>query len=473
MGMDERVTVELPRQVFNEKFYPLLREEKRRYLVLYGGAGSGKSMFAAQRFLYRLMALPLCNLLVVRAVAATHRDSTYALFRQVMERWDVSRLFTCRETDLRIVCKNGNAAVFKGLKDREKLKSITFPKGELTDIWVEEASEIGEADFNQLDVRLRGRGAHKQMVLTFNPVSVQHWLKRRFFDREDPRALVVKSTYRDNRFVDEAYRRTLESYRDTDPYYYSVYCLGEWGVLGQTIFDGKALTTRLGELGPPEREGEFLWQEGSPGPARLAEMPGGPVKIYREPQPGRAYIIGGDTAGEGSDFNVGQVIDQETGEQVCTLRGRMDEDLFARQLYCLGLYYNTALIAVERNFSSYPIRELERLGYPNQYVAWGEDGLTGQPRQSYGFRTTSATRPLVIAGLVEGVRGDPKLLRDRETIGEMLSFVRNSRGRAEAQQGAHDDCVMALGIAWYVRGQWEAAQERAGEFPALSIPRGR
>src|SRR5699024_11467616 len=65
----------------------------------------------------------------------------------------------------------------------EKLKSITFPKGELTDIWIEEASEILEEDFNQLDVRLRGKGAHKQMVLTFNPVSVLHWLKLRFFDK--------------------------------------------------------------------------------------------------------------------------------------------------------------------------------------------------------------------------------------------------------------------------------------------------
>ena len=77
-----------------------------------------------------------------------------------------------------ITCANGNSVIFKGLDDTEKLKSITFPKGELTDIWVEEASEVREEDFNQLDVRLRGKGTHKQMVLTFNPVSVLHWLKR-------------------------------------------------------------------------------------------------------------------------------------------------------------------------------------------------------------------------------------------------------------------------------------------------------
>ena len=473
--MAEHVAIHLPQEVFTPKFYPLLREEDHRYLVLYGGAGSGKSVFAAQRFLYRLLSRPLCNLLVVRAVAATHRDSTYALFRQIMAQWGVSQLFTCRETDLRVTCKNGNMAVFKGLDDREKLKSITFPKGELTDIWVEEASQISQADFNQLDVRLRGRTAPKQMVLTFNPISAQHWLKSRFFDQPDPRALVVKSTYRDNPFLDEAYRQTLESYRDTDPYYYAVYCLGEWGVLGQSIFDGKRLTQRLGELPGPVKQGEFTWQEppGRPGciareTIRFLESPQGLAKIYREPCPGRSYVVGGDTAGEGSDFNVAQVLDRETGEQVCTLRGPMDEDLFARQLYCLGLYYNTALLAVEINFSTYPVRELERLGYPRQYRRMREDGLTGRPRQSWGFRTTSATRPLLIAGLVELARDCPQRLNDRETIQEMLRFVRSGRGRPQAQQGAHDDCVMALGIAWYAKDQEPLFPE---ELPALTVPR--
>ena len=237
--------VTIPKAAFNPLFYPYLQEEEHRYLVLYGGAGSGKSVFAVQQFLYRLLTQPLCNLLVVRAVAATNRDSTYALFRQMIGKWGLSRLFSCRDSDLRITCANGNSVVFKGLDDAEKLKSITFSKGELTEIWVEEASEISEGDFNQLDVRLRGRGTHKQIVLTFNPVSVRHWLKRRFFDRKEPRAVVVKSTYRDNNFLDEDYKHTLESYKDTDPYYYAVYCFGAWGVLGQTIFDAQKVSQQL------------------------------------------------------------------------------------------------------------------------------------------------------------------------------------------------------------------------------------
>lgn len=474
--------VTIPRGAFNPLFRPYLTDNTHRYLILYGGAGSGKSVFAVQRFLYRLLTLPLCNILVVRAVAATNRDSTYALFRQVISKWGLSELFSCKDSDLRISCANGNSVIFKGLDDTEKLKSITFPKGELTDIWIEEASEILEEDFNQLDVRLRGKGAHKQMVLTFNPVSVLHWLKLRFFDRKDPRALVLKSTYKDNQFLDEDYKRTLEGYKDTDPYYYSVYCLGEWGVLGQTIFDAQKVSERLSQLAGPVRRGEFTfatWYSPEANEVliddstiRWVEMDTGPIQIYQEPAPGGAYVIGADTAGEGSDFNVGQVIDHITGQQVCTIRGQMDEDLFAKQLYCLGKHYHTALVSVEANFSSYPIRELERLRYPRQYVRQAEDSFTHRVRQSYGFKTSSVTRPLVIAGLVEVVREHPEWLNDRDTLNEMLTFVRNENGRPEAQEGAHDDCVMSLGIAYYTRGRSAPAQGDGGASPFVSVGRG-
>lgn len=474
--------VTIPREAFNPLFRPYLTDNTHRYLILYGGAGSGKSVFAVQRFLYRLLTLSLCNILVVRAVAATNRDSTYALFRQVISRWGLSELFSCKDSDLRISCANGNSVIFKGLDDTEKLKSITFPKGELTDIWIEEASEILEEDFNQLDVRLRGKGAHKQMVLTFNPVSVLHWLKLRFFDRKDPRALVLKSTYKDNQFLDEDYKRTLEGYKDTDPYYYSVYCLGEWGVLGQTIFDAQKVSERLSQLAGPVRRGEFTfatWYSPEANEVliddstiRWVEMDTGPIQIYQEPAPGGAYVIGADTAGEGSDFNVGQVIDHITGQQVCTIRGQMDEDLFAKQLYCLGKHYHTALVSVEANFSSYPIRELERLRYPRQYVRQAEESFTHRIRQSYGFKTSSVTRPLVIAGLVEVVREHPEWLNDRDTLNEMLTFVRNENGRPEAQEGAHDDCVMGLGIAYYTRGRSAPAQGDGGASPFVSVGRG-
>ena len=461
--------VNIPKKAFNAAYLPLLHDEAHRYLVLYGGAGSGKSVFVAQRLIVRMMSKKLCNILVVRKVGDTNRTSTFALLRQVITRWGLYSLFDV--TDLRIVCKvTGNECIFKGLDDPEKIKSVTFAKGELTDIWIEEASEITEEDFNQLDIRLRGKGIHGQITLSFNPVNILHWLKRRFFDQQDDRAVTLKTTYKDNAHLDDDYRRTLESYKDTDPYYYQVYCLGQWGVIGKTIFDAAKVNKRLSEIGEPVKRGSFVYETYydpvynevriKDDSIRWVEDSSGYISIYHDKTEGVPYVIGGDTAGEGSDYFVGQVLDNMTGRQVCTLRHRMDEDLYAKQMYCLGIYYNTALIAIEANFSSYPIKELERLGYPKQYVRTAEDTYTRKPKESYGFKTTVVTRPVIIAGLVEIVRESVELINDVDTLGEMLTFVRNEKGRAEAEDGAHDDCVMSLAIAYYARGQQSYTKER-------------
>ena len=461
--------VNIPKKAFNAVYLPLLNDEKHRYLVLYGGAGSGKSVFAAQRLIVRMMKKKLCNVLVVRKVGDTNRTSTYALMRQVITRWGLHSLFDV--TNLRIRCKvTGNECIFKGLDDPEKIKSVTFAKGELTDIWVEEASEVEEADFNQLDIRLRGKGIHGQITLTFNPVNILHWLKKRFFDVRDDRAVTLKTTYNDNRFLDEDYKRTLESYKDSDPYYYEVYCLGQWGVLGKTIFDARRVNQRLAEVGEPIKRGSFVYdtyydalhnevriQDDS---IRWVDEENGYISMYQDVADGQPYVLGGDTAGEGSDWFVGQVLDNVTGCQVCTLRHQFDEDVYAKQMYCLGMYYNTALIAIEANYSSYPVNELQRLGYPKQFVRQAEDSYTHRFRESYGFKTTSITRPVIIAGLVEIVRESVELINDADTLGEMLTFVRNEKGRAEAENGAHDDCVMSLAIAYYARPQQDMQPEK-------------
>ena len=189
-------------KVINRAFVPLLKCIKR-YLVLYGGAGSGKSYFIAERYILKIFTSKTCNILVVRNTGKSNRDSTFALFKQVISKWKARDVFRINESDLRIRCVNGNEIIFAGLDDVEKLKSITFSKGELTDIWIEEASEILESDFNQLDVRLRGKGTKKQITISFNPIDVNHWLKRRFIDRIDDNIEVMHSTYKDNEFLDE------------------------------------------------------------------------------------------------------------------------------------------------------------------------------------------------------------------------------------------------------------------------------
>ena len=446
-----RVWYEALKKSSNAAFLPLFFDE-HRYLVLCGGGGSGKSIFAGRKVLERVTTEPGHRWLVCRKVARTLRDSCFAQLRGQIGEHYASAGAKVNISDMRISFSNGSEILFAGLDDVEKLKSIY----DITGIWIEEASEITEEDFAQLDIRLRTVFPYYlQMILSFNPISITHWLKRRFFDTPDERARTHRSTYKDNRFLAPEAVRTLEAFRDTDEYYYTVYCLGEWGVTGKTVFDGKAVTARLGEVPEPVKRG--FWEYGEEGAGltdiHWTESGSGPVTIYREPEPGRPYVIGGDTSGEGSDWFVAQVLDNVTGEQVAVLRHQYDEDTYAKQVFCLGKYYNDALIGIETNFSTYPVKLLAGLGYRNQFVRETEDTFSGKVRQAFGVRTDARTRPVMIGQLVEAMRGGIRTVNDRTTLEEMLTFVRNEKLRPEAEAGAHDDCVMALAIAWYVRPQ--------------------
>ena len=165
------------------------------------------------------------------------------------------------------------------------------------------------------------------------------------------------------------------------------------------------------------------------------------------------YCIGGDTAGDGSDYYTGHVLDARTGVQVAHLKHQFDPDQYTKQMYCLGMYYKQALIGIEANFDSYPIMELQRLGYPNQYVREVQDSYTHKTEKRFGFKTTSLTRPTAISRLIEVVREHPDSINDRETIEELLTITRNEKGRIEAPEGGHDDEMMGLAIAHEVRDQ--------------------
>ncbi len=157
--------------------------------------------------------------------------------------------------------------------------------------------------------------------------------------------------------------------------------------------------------------------------------------------------------GEGSDYFTGHVLDNITGEQVAVLKQEYDEITYTRQMYCLGMYYNTALMGIEANYTTYPIQELERLKYPKQFVREREDTYTKKSVKAYGFKTTTITRPLILAELQTIVKELIELIVDVDTLTEMLVFIKNEKGRPEAQQGYHDDLVMALAIAYYIRTQ--------------------
>lgn len=448
------------RETNNTAFLPLFFDE-HRYLVLKGGGGSGKSIFAGRKVLERVTSEPGHRWLVCRKVARTLRESCFEQLRGQIADFYPNAGARVNKSDMNITFRNGSKIIFAGLDDVEKLKSIY----DITGIWIEEASELEEGDFNQLDIRLRTDFPYYlQMILSFNPISITHWLKKRFFDRPDPRARLHESTYKDNRFLTGEAIRTLEAFRDTDEYYYMVYCLGQWGVTGKTVFNAKAVAERLDRIGPPAAEGFFEYDAAEDGVhignIRWTEEAGGPIKVYRPPVKGRPYVVGGDTAGDGSDWFVGQVLDNRTGEQVAVLHHQFGERMYAEQMYCLGMYYNTALIGVETNYSTYPEMKLEDLGYPNLYVRERLDNYTGKMVPAFGFETTTVTRPVIVDGLKDAAREHLETINDYETLGEMLTFIYDENWKPQAEEGAHDDLVMALAIAHKIRVQQRTSVER-------------
>ena len=232
----------------NVQMNPGFREvdrSKKRYIVMKGSAGSGKSVDTAQNYILRLMADKGRNLVCIRKSDITNRDSTFAeltgaIYRMFGDKAD--KYWQINMSPLKLTCRaNGNQIIFRGMNDdkqREKLKSITFQKGKLTDVWLEEATELTQADLEIIDDRLRGElppGQFYQIRLTFNPVNKNHWIKKVFFDIPDDNVMTHHSTYLGNRFIDEAYRARMERRKIVDPEGYQIYGLGEWGEIGGLI----------------------------------------------------------------------------------------------------------------------------------------------------------------------------------------------------------------------------------------------
>lgn len=226
---------------------------------------------------------------------------------------------------------------------------------------------------------------------------------------------------------------------------------------GQTVFDTEILLNRLENAPKPIKTGYFIYDYDGLKIThiRWVNDKNGYINIYQVPNVPRMtkYCIGGDTAGEGSDCFTGHVLDARTGEQVAVLKQQFDPDQYVKQMYCLGMYYKYALIGIEANFDSFPIMELQRLGYNNQYVRLAQDTYTGKTEKRFGFKTTSLTRPTIISRLIQIVREEVNSINDKDTLEELLIIVRNEKGRIEAPEGGHDDQMMGLAIAHHIREQ--------------------
>lgn len=217
-------------------YHPYVRDYNTRFNVYYGGAGSGKSYFVVQKLILKILQYKR-KVLVVRKVQATIKDSIWALFLRLLYKMP-QVIKSINKSDFTIELINGSVIIFKGMDDAEKVKSIEG----ITDIVVEEASELTEDDFDQLNLRLRAKCGMLQIHLMFNPISKANWVYKRFFANETPPdTVIVHTTYKDNPHLPEEYIASLLRLERTNPAYFKIYVLGAFATLDKLVFPVKTV----------------------------------------------------------------------------------------------------------------------------------------------------------------------------------------------------------------------------------------
>lgn len=257
---------------------------------------------------------------------------------------------------------------------------------------------------------------------------------------------------------------------------------------GRPVFDVEAVVRRKMALerqykvSPPKR-GHFSFEWNDPDTQdrikddtiKFVENPNGPITIYEDRQPGYPYVIGGDTKGEGKDFYAGTVINNATGKRCATIRMQVTNSKpYTHQMYCIGMYYHTALIGIEMNFNTGPIEELERLQYPLQYTRQHYDSYAKKYQKKYGWKTDGNTRPLIIDKEIDLIENNIDLFTDITFLDECLTFVYDKDNRPDAESGKHDDVLFADMIANEIRTQQSMSLTGTKPFlPGDAVPQKR
>lgn len=473
--------IQIDEDVFNEVYLPYLYLIFR-IMIFYGGSSSGKSFFISQMLALQLTMFEGRNLIALRHQDKDCKESCFPQIVKALEQLKLIDFWIVKEhPSPRLINRiNGNEIAFTGLDDVENIKSITFKKGNVTDFWVEEANEIESVkDIRELNRRLRGLGPAKRIIISFNPILRTHWL----FDYVNKEIktknhMMLKTTFRDNRFLTDEDRSELEALQYVSPYEWQVYGLGEWGTTGQSVFNANAIHSRLLELRSKHEieqptHIEFAFKRDDNGlPNKDSFVPfineDGEITIFKEPEPNIPYVMAIDTAEGGNDFYTTQVLNNITGEQVAVYHSQQNEEHTVLQAYALAQYYNNALVCPEANVGSYTIKTFVALGYPYMYQrVTGVENIHQNNELKLGFRTTVGNRKQILTELQTWANANMNLINDPLTLNEMLTFTRQAKKLQgifwSAENGAHDDLVMALAIAL------QAREQQVGELQAPKI----
>lgn len=220
-----QINLNLKKSLFVPKHFPYLLDYSHRWEFHCGSAGSGKSYIIGQKIIVRC-----CNekirVLVCRRYATTLRNSCFALFKEILAKWQITQYVNIRETDMTITFPNGSQIIMVGLDTEEKLLSLN----DISTIWIEEAYEVEKHKVEQLNLRMRGAADNQQLLLSWNPISKQSWLYNFTVEEPPESSVFIHSTYKDNPFLNAEYIATLEEMETRNPAKYRVYGRGEWGV---------------------------------------------------------------------------------------------------------------------------------------------------------------------------------------------------------------------------------------------------
>lgn len=230
-----RMILNLKKSLFNEVYYPHLLDYKHRYEVYYGGAGSGKSVFICQKLLVKACRSKR-KVLIIRKYGTTLKDSVFQLVVDMLKKWHIYDLCKVNLSTYTITLPNDSVILFKGMDDSEKIKSIT----DITDIWCEEATELAEDEYTQLDLRLRALAGDLQLIVSFNPISKVNWVYKKWFAESaiiNQDTMILKTTYKDNRFLPDAYIAALEEKIHSNYNYYRIYALGDFVTLDKLVYN--------------------------------------------------------------------------------------------------------------------------------------------------------------------------------------------------------------------------------------------
>ena len=220
-----QINLTIKKSLFVPKFYPYLTDYSHRWEFWCGSAGSGKSYFLTQRIIIRCCSEKI-RFVVCRRYGTTLRNSVFALFKEVLAKWQLTQYVKIKETDMSFTFPNGSQIILLGLDEETKLLSLANVSG----VWVEEAYEVPKNLIEQLNLRMRGQADNQQIWLSWNPISKNSYLYDFTVTNPPANSIYIHSTYKDNIFLNQEYIDSLEELATRNPAKFRIYGLGEWGV---------------------------------------------------------------------------------------------------------------------------------------------------------------------------------------------------------------------------------------------------